>query len=168
MKNLRDTLIGLLLALVAAIAVGLLAVRVEAIQTGLIIDWNNKISGITSVGAPWLQHLAIALVCGLVLYLFLHEAWVKNSWAAPMTAAAVLIVVAIWAHITANFTPGADEAEFFKLGSAARMEGNAFVTWLRFGGLNPAIHVTAAASLLLGVHSLRHRGDLSAKDRTEK
>ncbi|MDN6486301.1 hypothetical protein [Ancrocorticia populi] len=151
MTRSRDILYGVVAALIAALAVGILAIRVEAIQTGVTVDWGNQIDGITEVGNPWLQHLAIAIVCGLVLYPLLSGSRTKNTWEGPVTLAVVLILLAVWAHATADYSSGEGIAEMYKLGSGARMEGNAIITWLRFGGLNPAIHATAVASALIGV-----------------
>lgn len=158
MTRIRDILYGVVAALIASVAVGILAIRVDAIQTGVGVDWSNQIVSIAEVGNPWLQHLAISLVCGLALYLLYLLSRREGAWAAPAAATTLLVLLAVWAHATADYSSGEGIAEMYKLGSGARMEGNAIVTWLRFGDLNPAIHVTAATSALIAVQARRHPG----------
>ena len=153
MTRSRDILYGVVAALIAALAVGICRdPRIEAIQLELLLIGAIRLDGITEVGNPYSTPCYRHRTADFVLYPIIERITNKERVGRasdtrsctdsscsiePMPPQIIRRVKA-----SRRCTNSAQAPDGGQVPSSR---------WLRFGGLNPAIHATAVASALIGV-----------------
>jgi len=131
------------------VAVGFLEIRAEAVEAGAVIDWKTLVEGVDDPGMPWLQRLAVVLICMLALYPALR--WLRDD--RRRSPAPVLSSAGVYVAFIAYFVFTTDPP-YSAITTSIEAPESPVLSWFRAGALSPAVQVLAGATLLIAVVGL--------------
>lgn len=155
---MKAVLARILIATVASLVfvgfIGLVSIRAESVESGLVLNWDNTPRSASVAGAAWIQHGAIALVsAGLLLFMWHFSAGVTSSRRIVLPVASAITIFSVSVGFLAMTTyPYLSPVQGSLSADGAGPDSVPLVlSWWQNGALNPATHVVGAASLALAV-----------------
>lgn len=137
---------GLALAAAFALAIGYLELQRIAVNAGAVMDWNNRVVGVTDPNPGWLPMAGIAVAATIVAAVLLQSLR-SSSRASGVSFAAGFVVgtAALVAVVAVGFA-----GDFAVTASMSQQEGfkPGVLGWLEYGGMSSVVHVVALLGLV--------------------